>query len=149
MAKSRPVNQSIKGNFCFGHHVDRKHSLACPVWEIIRPSFIVCPCQQLTHNAVVENDVTLANEYTYLTFDPDVAKVALLAERLPDLRRGCRTTKRSFLTLICIYMYIWVVAFFFKRGSTLVCSAFGFLNKHCQRHYGPRRWLLWPVILVR
>ena len=21
--------------------------------------------------------------------------------------------------------------------------------KHCQRHYGPRRWLLWPVILVR
>ena len=20
--------------------------------------------------------------------------------------------------------------------------------KHCQRHYGPRRWLLWPVILV-
>ena len=21
-------------------------------------------------------------------------------------------------------------------------------NKHCQRHYGPRRWLLWPVILV-
>ena len=22
-------------------------------------------------------------------------------------------------------------------------------DKHCQRHYGPRRWLLWPVILVR
>ena len=22
------------------------------------------------------------------------------------------------------------------------------LKKHCQRHYGPRRWLLWPVILV-
>ena len=22
-------------------------------------------------------------------------------------------------------------------------------NKHCQRHYGPRCWLLWPVILVR
>ena len=22
------------------------------------------------------------------------------------------------------------------------------LNKHCQRHYGPRRWLLWPVILM-
>ena len=21
-------------------------------------------------------------------------------------------------------------------------------NEHCQRHYGPRRWLLWPVILV-
>ena len=21
-------------------------------------------------------------------------------------------------------------------------------DKHCQRHYGPRRWLLWPVILV-
>ena len=21
-------------------------------------------------------------------------------------------------------------------------------SKHCQRHYGPRRWLLWPVILV-
>ena len=21
-------------------------------------------------------------------------------------------------------------------------------KKHCQRHYGPRRWLLWPVILV-
>ena len=21
-------------------------------------------------------------------------------------------------------------------------------TKHCQRHYGPRRWLLWPVILV-
>ena len=21
-------------------------------------------------------------------------------------------------------------------------------NKHCQRHYGPRRWLLWPVILI-
>ena len=20
--------------------------------------------------------------------------------------------------------------------------------KHCQRHYGPRRWLLWPVIFV-
>ena len=24
-----------------------------------------------------------------------------------------------------------------------------FYAKHCQRHYGPRRWLLWPVILVR
>ena len=23
-----------------------------------------------------------------------------------------------------------------------------FRTKHCQRHYGPRRWLLWPVILV-
>ena len=23
-----------------------------------------------------------------------------------------------------------------------------YLFKHCQRHYGPRRWLLWPVILV-
>ena len=22
------------------------------------------------------------------------------------------------------------------------------VRKHCQRHYGPRRWLLWPVILV-
>ena len=22
------------------------------------------------------------------------------------------------------------------------------VNKHCQRHYGPRCWLLWPVILV-
>ena len=22
------------------------------------------------------------------------------------------------------------------------------IDKHCQRHYGPRRWLLWPVILV-
>ena len=22
------------------------------------------------------------------------------------------------------------------------------IKKHCQRHYGPRRWLLWPVILV-
>ena len=21
-------------------------------------------------------------------------------------------------------------------------------SKHCQRHYGPRHWLLWPVILV-
>ena len=21
-------------------------------------------------------------------------------------------------------------------------------KKHCQRHYGPRRWLLWPVVLV-
>ena len=21
-------------------------------------------------------------------------------------------------------------------------------SKHCQRHHGPRRWLLWPVILV-
>ena len=23
-----------------------------------------------------------------------------------------------------------------------------FILKHCQRHYGPRCWLLWPVILV-
>ena len=30
----------------------------------------------------------------------------------------------------------------------LVVKFWGFTFKHCQRHYGPRRWLLWPVILV-
>ena len=28
------------------------------------------------------------------------------------------------------------------------CERERYLRKHCQRHYGPNHWLLWPVILM-
>ena len=37
---------------------------------------------------------------------------------------------------------------FFKKREGTVARKTVFQNKHCQRHYGPRRWLLCPVILV-
>ena len=33
-------------------------------------------------------------------------------------------------------------------NSSTTSNRSGLMWKHCQRHYGPRRWLLWPVILV-
>ena len=36
----------------------------------------------------------------------------------------------------------------FEFILTQICWNSKRKGKHCQRHYGPRRWLLWPVILA-
>ena len=46
-----------------------------------------------------------------------------------------------------------VVKFYLSWNSFTLALVMSVTNstcdtKHCQRHYGPRRWLLWPVSLV-
>ena len=47
----------------------------------------------------------------------------------------------------CLWMKYFMAAYFKHFGKGVHAFSKSFL-KHCQRHYGPRRWLLWPVILV-
>ena len=60
----------------------------------------------------------------------------------------CEVVNHCFvLMLLCLSCLIMLLQGGFLTGPSLNLLSKR-LKKHCQRHYGPRRWLLWPVILV-
>ena len=53
------------------------------------------------------------------------------------------STRRFFyfeVLIVCCSVIFWMLTRIQELDRTFL--------KHCQRHYGPRRWLLWPLILV-
>ena len=76
-----------------------------------------------------------------------------------QLKQICLALWLLLLTQCCdseelIFLILLIQQGFGTSGMNLpsqnkVCTLYsGLIKKHCQRHYGPRRWLLWPVSLV-
>ena len=83
-------------------------------------------------NSSIFNNSVLLTMHIAKQLKPSSTKLIFIPWPMIMLR--CFISHKSHYTFDChYYLYLFAIA----------------INKHCQRHYGPRRWLLWPVILFR
>ena len=77
-----------------------------------------------------------------------IASPPPLSTLLPRLASGYFTCTRHHQNVSWTTQILAVLEILHFQSPLWKLSKASFKMKHCQRHYGPRRWLLWPVILV-